>query len=75
MSGPLFQKEEDIKRRMSQTRSTRYGGAPQDRDTFLSQMAAVAAYLKVNNPYPAPAVVVEVAPIVSHETMGRPNNA
>lgn len=61
--GPLFEKEERVKRLLSQARAKNYGAPPDDRDTFLSQIAKCAALLGVDNPYPEPGKPVEVKEI------------
>lgn len=60
MSGPLFAKEEDRKRRLSQARASRFGPPPRDNDVFLAQMAMCAAELRIDNPYPAPSREVDL---------------
>jgi hypothetical protein len=60
MTGPLFDRIEANKRRLTQARLQRYGTAPDDVNLWLAQLAICAADMKINNPFPAPSKPVEV---------------
>ncbi len=58
MSG-LFDRDKALKQRLSHARAKRFGLLPEDREVFLSQMAACAEELRIENPYPKPSKPVD----------------